>query len=395
MKQKRLSTSLEDYLEAIYNLCLEKNLAHANKIADRLGVGRSSVSWALNQLSKKDLINYAPYEAITLTKKGQGLAQRLAGRHQAIKDFLIEVLAVDENTAEQNACRMEHVIDVQVLDQMQLFIQPEQELPKVTKERDKKTLDRLRNVMTAGEKPLENRQEIIVATFMSSEKHQTPNDLLKRSQLQDKQISAKLVETTMQILCEYKIARAIEFDGQIVYEHYHPESHHDHIFCVKCGAIVEFFDPRIESLQEENADKADFRLLMHELNIYGVCQECIKQEAKTRPLSDCLTGETVSPVRIAADEKMKKRISDMGLSPGTVIEILNANCAGENMIVLANVTRLMLDRDTAEKIKVTSVQADQRGELAERTRRARHRHAADRPKRKWPPRDRHRWFGNL
>ena len=122
MKQKRLSTSLEDYLEAIYNLCLEKNLAHANKIADRLGVGRSSVSWALNQLSKKELINYAPYEAITLTKKGQNLAQQLAGRHQAIKDFLIEVLAVDEKTAEQNACRMEHSMGKMAVNRLVQFI---------------------------------------------------------------------------------------------------------------------------------------------------------------------------------------------------------------------------------------------------------------------------------
>ncbi|MCK5271456.1 MAG: ArsR family transcriptional regulator, partial [Sedimentisphaerales bacterium] len=67
MAEKTLSHSLEDYIEAIYQLCQDKPMAHANHIAEYLGVGKSSVSWALSQLSKKGLVNYTPYEAITLT----------------------------------------------------------------------------------------------------------------------------------------------------------------------------------------------------------------------------------------------------------------------------------------------------------------------------------------
>jgi DtxR family transcriptional regulator, Mn-dependent transcriptional regulator len=61
MSKKDLSSRLEDYLEAIYLIARDKQFAHANKIAEFLDVGKSSVSWALNQLSKKELVNYTPY----------------------------------------------------------------------------------------------------------------------------------------------------------------------------------------------------------------------------------------------------------------------------------------------------------------------------------------------
>ncbi len=53
---EKLSQSLEDYLEAIYKICLEKHVAHANQISEELEVSKSSVSWALKQLSDKGLM---------------------------------------------------------------------------------------------------------------------------------------------------------------------------------------------------------------------------------------------------------------------------------------------------------------------------------------------------
>ena len=80
MPAKKLSSSLEDYLEAIWVICQDKQLAHANHIAETLGVSKSSVSWALNRLAEKELINYAPYEAITLTAQGKSIARKIAQR---------------------------------------------------------------------------------------------------------------------------------------------------------------------------------------------------------------------------------------------------------------------------------------------------------------------------
>ncbi len=75
-----LSESLEDYLEAIYHLVAEKQVARSRDIATRLRVGRSSVTGALQALSEKGLVNYEPYEAITLTRGGRAAAARRARR---------------------------------------------------------------------------------------------------------------------------------------------------------------------------------------------------------------------------------------------------------------------------------------------------------------------------
>ena len=68
-KKKDLSASLEDYIEAIHHIGIEKHVARSKEIASRLGVSRASVTEALRALARKDLINYAPSEAITMTAR--------------------------------------------------------------------------------------------------------------------------------------------------------------------------------------------------------------------------------------------------------------------------------------------------------------------------------------
>lgn len=116
-----LSAALEDYLEEISRLAVKKGVARARDIARSLSVHKSTVTAALRSLAEKGYINYTPYEIITLTAKGQKTADQIVQRHEIIKRFLVDVLATDEKIAEQNACRMEHVIDRQVLDRLLNF----------------------------------------------------------------------------------------------------------------------------------------------------------------------------------------------------------------------------------------------------------------------------------
>jgi len=119
MKEKTdLSASLEDYIEAIYHIIEEKLVARSKEIAARLGVSRASVTEALRALSKKDLINYAPYEAITLTPKGKVVAEDVIFRHEALKKFFIEVLAIDQTVAEEGACKIEHTAPPEIIERM-------------------------------------------------------------------------------------------------------------------------------------------------------------------------------------------------------------------------------------------------------------------------------------
>lgn len=113
-----LSASLEDYLEAIYHSRDENREARAKMITVRLGVSGASVTEACQQLREKGLINYEPYGAISLTPAGEKVAESVVFRHETLKDFFIEVLKVDPETADEGACKMEHVVSATIVNRM-------------------------------------------------------------------------------------------------------------------------------------------------------------------------------------------------------------------------------------------------------------------------------------
>lgn len=121
IEEERLSASLEDYLEAIYHIVKDKQAAKAKDIATRLDVNSSSVTGALRALSQRGMVNYAPYDLITLTPEGKKTAKDIVRRHNTLFNFLVKVLSVDEDDAEENACRMEHVISPVILERLMEF----------------------------------------------------------------------------------------------------------------------------------------------------------------------------------------------------------------------------------------------------------------------------------
>ena len=122
MKEKTdLSASLEDYIEAIYHIIEIKLVARSKEIATRLDVSRASVTEALRALSKKGLINYAPYEAITLNDRGKTVAEDVIFRHEALKRFFVEVLAIEPGIAEEGACKIEHSAPPEIIAKMISF----------------------------------------------------------------------------------------------------------------------------------------------------------------------------------------------------------------------------------------------------------------------------------
>ena len=119
MKKKiKLSASLEDYLEAIYLISGENGEARAKKIKEHLQVTGPSVTEALQLLAEKDLVNYAPYESITLTSDGKKIACDILHRHETLRDFFIDVLGIDTKLADEGACKMEHVASPNIIDRM-------------------------------------------------------------------------------------------------------------------------------------------------------------------------------------------------------------------------------------------------------------------------------------
>lgn len=116
-----LSASLEDYIEVIYHIVTEKQVARGKDISARLSVSGASVTEALRALSKRGLINYAPYEVVTMTEAGKEIAEDVIYRHESLKKFFIDVLAVDEALAEDAACKIEHTAPRQIIARMVKF----------------------------------------------------------------------------------------------------------------------------------------------------------------------------------------------------------------------------------------------------------------------------------
>ncbi|MDJ0621554.1 MAG: metal-dependent transcriptional regulator [Desulfocapsaceae bacterium] len=129
-KRKKLTASQEDYLEAIYQISLEKKAARAKDIAEFLGVKASSVTTALRNLSALELVNYAPYDLITLTDKGTEAAEEIVNRHQALKNFLTNVLGVEKEAADEAACRMEHSVPNMIVERLIKYAEYVETCPK-------------------------------------------------------------------------------------------------------------------------------------------------------------------------------------------------------------------------------------------------------------------------
>lgn len=110
MSEINLSPASEDYLEAMLLLSDDQDKVRSVDIADHLNVSKASVSKAIGILKQAGLVNHDYYGLIHLTTEGKNMAREIMQRHTMLKRFLTEVLHIDEETAERDACKMEHAI---------------------------------------------------------------------------------------------------------------------------------------------------------------------------------------------------------------------------------------------------------------------------------------------
>lgn len=129
-RSNQLSASLEDYLETIYNIVSDKGGVRAKDISVSLGVKAGSVTTALQALAKIGLVNYKPYEVITLTAKGLEEAKRVIRKHEVLEDFFVDVLGADKSVARHGACEIEHVIPDDLLEGLISFTEFVQVCPR-------------------------------------------------------------------------------------------------------------------------------------------------------------------------------------------------------------------------------------------------------------------------
>ena len=111
-ERTQLTSANEDYLEAIVRLeeKQEKTEIRSVDIATMLNVSKASVNKALATLRTDGYIEQERYGRITLTPEGRTYGREVWGRHQSLRSFLTNDLGVDFETANQEACMMEHAL---------------------------------------------------------------------------------------------------------------------------------------------------------------------------------------------------------------------------------------------------------------------------------------------
>lgn len=126
-----MTISQEEYLKTIYFLLKENKKARVTDIATTLGYSKASVNKAIKLLKEMNMINYESYGDIQLTKEGEKQAKNIVNKHNILKAFLIEVLNVNQETAEEEAKSMKHAISEDTAEKFANYIKsiiPVQEL---------------------------------------------------------------------------------------------------------------------------------------------------------------------------------------------------------------------------------------------------------------------------
>jgi DtxR family Mn-dependent transcriptional regulator len=123
--EPKLSPSKEDYLKVIHLLNDQSIGVRVKDIAGKMDITMPSVSCAMKSLEKQGLVSHSRYDLVDLTPRGTRIAKAIYRRHCIISEFLSNVLEVDTEIADRDACVMEHHISSETLDKFVHFLEEE------------------------------------------------------------------------------------------------------------------------------------------------------------------------------------------------------------------------------------------------------------------------------
>ena len=117
-----MKESGEMYLESIYVLCHSKKNVRSIDVAEHMNFSKPSVSRAVGLLKQEGYITVDKEGYISLTPFGEDAANKIFERHTVLTNLLV-FMGVDEKTADEDACRMEHVISEQSFNAMKKYLE--------------------------------------------------------------------------------------------------------------------------------------------------------------------------------------------------------------------------------------------------------------------------------
>lgn len=114
--------SQEMYLEVIYDIEQNNQVIRSVDIAKELGYSKPSINRAINRLKEDGFISQEPYGHITMTQEGREIAKRIKNRHIYLTEYLMLSLGLSRETAEADACRIEHVVSAETMDAVRKYL---------------------------------------------------------------------------------------------------------------------------------------------------------------------------------------------------------------------------------------------------------------------------------
>jgi DtxR family Mn-dependent transcriptional regulator len=120
---QEVSHSMAHYLQAVAALKDEKGLARVGDIAERLGVSKSGVTSMMRTLHARGYVDHERYGVVELTPRGRALAERTETNRRVLTVFLSEILRVPQETADEDACLIEHLVSEPVMTELVRFIE--------------------------------------------------------------------------------------------------------------------------------------------------------------------------------------------------------------------------------------------------------------------------------
>lgn len=122
--EKKLTESIEDYIEAIYLEFQEHGKGvRITDIAVKLSVSKASANDAVRKLKDLGHVEQERYGQIYLTESGKDLAVKVYEKHRLITEFLIKSLDVSQENAEKDACGIEHIISEETFEKMKAYLE--------------------------------------------------------------------------------------------------------------------------------------------------------------------------------------------------------------------------------------------------------------------------------
>lgn len=137
-------------------------------------------------------------------------------------------------------------------------------------------LEKFQTLLKKNKLKFTKQRELILKFLYENDGHFTPEDIHRflKDTYPDVNIGIATVYRTLSLLETSHIASSISFGVQGKKYELGVKSHHDHLICIECDAIIEFYDEIIEEQQKIIAKKFNFKMSDHTMKIIGLCQKC-------------------------------------------------------------------------------------------------------------------------